>query len=113
MSRIFVAAAFAALALIVIVSPALADKIDGTWCSPAGKTMTIMGRRITTPGGNRLIGNYTRHTFNYDIPADEPGAGGRVWAEQLNEQTIAVTNYAGEEREAGPRELWSRCEAVS
>ena len=75
--------------------------------------MTIEGRRVTTPGGNNLIGRYTRHTFDYDIPADEPGAGGHVSALQLNEQTIAVTSYSGGQRQRGPRELWSRCQPIS
>ncbi len=103
----------AAAVLMVMTAPAHADKIDGSWCSPQGKSMTIMGRRITTPGGTQMQGDYTRHTFKYDIPESEAGAGDRVWAEQLSEEAVAVTVYRGKNREAGPREIWTRCEVIS
>ncbi len=113
MQRSFLRYVLATAALLVTMVPAQADKIDGSWCSPEGKSMTIMGRRITTPGGTSMQGDYTRHTFRYDVPENESGAGDRVWAEQLNEEAIAVTVYKGADREAGPREIWTRCQVIS
>ncbi len=42
------------------------------------------------PGGNRIDGDYTRHSFTYTVPEDEPGEGGTVAMRQLNDQTIEV-----------------------
>ena len=113
MPKWFLQGLAAAAAFAATMTPAHADKIDGSWCSPEGKSMTIMGRRITTPGGTQMHGDYTRHTFKYDVPENETGAGDRVWAEQLSEEAIAVTVYKGADREAGPREIWTRCEVIS
>ncbi len=101
----------AAGSFFVATGVAYADKIDGTWCSPDGKSMTIEGRRITTPGGNNLIGTYTRHTFTYDVPAGEPDEGSRIWSEQLNDEMIRVTRYRSEE--PGEPVIWTRCEVIS
>ncbi len=113
MLRSFIRGLLAVAAYWAMTMPAIADQIDGSWCSPEGKSMNIMGRRITTPGGTKMQGDYTRHTFKYDIPENEDGAGDRVWAEQLNDEAIAVTVYKGEDREAGEREIWTRCKVIS
>jgi hypothetical protein len=91
MSKRFPIALAAVAAALLTATPAHADRIDGSWCSPDGKSMTIAGRRITTPAGTEMHGDYTRHTFSYDVPENEPGAGDHISAQQLNEQTIAVT----------------------
>ena len=52
-----------------------ADAIDGDWCSTGGTRMTIQGARITTPGGKQIQGNYSRHAFDYVVPAGENGSG--------------------------------------
>jgi hypothetical protein len=46
-----------------------ADAIDGDWCSTDGMRMSIRAEKITTPGGNQIEGNYSRHAFDYVIPA--------------------------------------------
>src|SRR3981081_2497159 len=46
-----------------------ADAIDGDWCSTDGMRMSIRGEKITTPGGKQIEGNYSRHAFDYVIPA--------------------------------------------
>jgi hypothetical protein len=69
----------AAIALFLILAPfsALADAIDGDWCSTgdAGQ-FRIAGASITTPAGTQTTGNYTRHAFSYVVPVGDPGAGG-------------------------------------
>ena len=52
-----------------------ADAIDGDWCSTGGMRMTIQGARITIPGGKQIQGNYSRHAFDYVVPAGENGSG--------------------------------------
>ena len=51
--------------LTLTSGPALADAIDGDWCHPDGRKLTINGPEIVTPGGTRMKGDYDRHHFNY------------------------------------------------
>ena len=104
---------FFCVAIVATTTTAWADQIDGTWCSLAGKSMTINGPEVTTPAGNTVTGQYTRHTIVYDIPEGEPEAGGRVWANQLNDHNISVTVTKGQVRENGVTENWTRCETIS
>ncbi len=104
------AAAVIWLGLTTVVK---ADQIDGTWCSPSGLSMTIEGQDIRTPGGKSVTGRYSRHRFDYEIPAGEPNAGGRIFAEQLNDQEIRVTVIKQIQIEPGAHETWTPCEVVS
>ena len=49
--KMFVAAASFALACLAAPLPALADAIDGAWCSPDGKHLKIAGRKIHRANG--------------------------------------------------------------
>ena len=71
------AAAGLALACL-LTAPARADVIDGDWCRGDGRTMSIRGPQIVTPGGKTIQGDYTRHSFAYVIPAGEAGEGESV-----------------------------------
>ena len=61
--------------LIVLVAAAMllqtgvgrADAIDGDWCSTDGQRMSIVGEKITTPGGTQIRGNYSRHAFDLSL----------------------------------------------
>lgn len=103
----------AVLVWLASCSGALADQIDGTWCSPSGESMTIEGETVITPGGKTLTGRYRRHYFDYEIPAGEPHAGGRIYAEQLNDQEIRVTVIKKVQAEPGAHDTWTRCEVIS
>jgi hypothetical protein len=98
--------AIGVLLLLFTASAARADAIDGDWCLDA-KTMSIRGSDIVTPGGKRMKGDYTRHSFSYIIPTGEPGAG----------QTIDMTlrsEYLLHARQRGkdaPLQEWRRCSA--
>ena len=62
----------AAMTLFVLsAAPARADAIDGDWCRPDGKHMSIRGPEIVTPMGTHTRGNYDRHAFSYAVPAKE------------------------------------------
>lgn len=103
------AAATFALACLASPLPALADAIDGAWCSPDGKHLKIAGRKITTPGGVLLDGDYGRHSFSYVAPASEPGGGDTIYMQLMNETTAMV-------RQGTPVAqpiTWKRCEATS
>ncbi|NNF77271.1 MAG: hypothetical protein HKN05_04510 [Rhizobiales bacterium] len=106
-----------ALAAVIIwfglSSAAQADQIDGTWCAPSGQSMTIEGSNVRTPGGKSITGRYSRHRFDYEIPVGEPHAGGRIIAEQLNDQEIRVTVIKQVQTEPGAHDTWTRCDVVS
>src|SRR5438045_3139354 len=76
--RIAAIFAFATCAAGLSAVPAHADAIDGDWCDADGRRLSILGPAITTPGGIRTTGDYSRHHFRYVIPKAEPGAGETV-----------------------------------
>jgi len=89
------------------VGPARADAIDGNWCSPDGKHISINGPQIVTPGGTKMKGDYDRHGFRYVVPKTEKPAGAQVEMRQVDDETIRVT--VGK----GPTKIWRRCKTVS
>ena len=92
--------------LLTAGTAARADAIDGNWCAPDGKVMSIEGPRIVTPGGTALTGDYSRHAFAYVVPAGEPAGGSEVRLVLLDEETVRMT--------AGPGpEIWRRCDVTS
>lgn len=94
-----------ALVLAMSAGPALADIIDGDWCfMKDGRRFSIRGPEIVTPGGKKMQGNYSRHSFTYVVPAPEPGAGETVSMSLLNEETVGVRVGA-----EGAEETWRRC----
>ena len=103
MRPIFPASVFGG-ALLLASGAAMADAIDGHWCTEAGLRMSIQGVALVSPGGARLTGDYTRHAFSYVAPAGEPGGGGRMNLRLLNENSVAA------QAETGAIEpLWRRC----
>ena len=87
-----------------------ADAIDGDWCTANGKRMSILGEKITTPGGNRINGNYSRHAFDYVVPAGENGSG-EIVNIILRGEYLAISRQGPAE---APAIEWRRCkETVS
>jgi hypothetical protein len=107
MLSIRVTTAVAALALSALAAPAFADAIDGNWCHNDGRRFTIRGPEIVTPGGKQMEGQYSRHWFNYTVPAPEPGAGETVFMTLANENTVLLRR--GEQTSGSPQETWVRC----
>lgn len=93
---------------------ALADAIDGNWCFKNGKTMSIDGPQIVTPGGTKMQGDYDRHGFAYTVPKSEPGAGGKVSMILVDEDTVHLTiqNSAGSAAKS-PMQVWRRCDLTT
>ncbi len=90
--------------LTLAATPALADRIDGNWCSGKGTRIAINGARITTPAGNLLTGNYTRHAFSYVAPQGDMGDGQTVLMRLLSDEYVQI--QAGATAKA---ETWQRC----
>lgn len=95
-----------AAALCVSVGPALADRIDGDWCN-SGRSLTINGPSIVTPGGNKIAGDYGRHDFRYTVPAGETGSGAQVAMTLVNDDNVEV-RFGSE-----APQLWRRCRVTS
>jgi hypothetical protein len=91
-----------ALALFLCAQAARADVIDGSWCLEPGRRMSIDGPNIITPAGTRTKGEYSRHYFQYVVPASDPGAGSTITMQLLNEETVRV-------HEGGADVIWRRC----
>lgn len=86
---------------------ALADEISGDWCGPEGRSLTILGATVVTPGGAEVPGRYSRHRYEFETPAGEPGAGDTVVINQLSEEAVDV--FFGS---ADPVR-WTRCRDVT
>jgi hypothetical protein len=99
-----------AAALMVISSKAHADAIDGDWCY-AAQNLNIQGERIRTPAGSEAAGNYSRHAFDYIVPANETGAGTTVSMQLLGEETMSLTRASAIAVNAP--EVWKRCKPIS
>lgn len=99
-----------AAGLLIFPAAAQADALDGDWCAPDGRHLTIDGPRVITPAGKRLEGNYTRHRFDYRIPDAEPQAGLTLFMVQMND-TAAQVRIAADRAAAEqvPAQIWRRC----
>ena len=102
-----------AVVLLATTTIAVADQIDGTWCSPSGDSMTIEGSRIVTPGGHVATGRYNRHHVDYEVPEGETNAGHRVNADQLNDEEIRVVVIGKEPSANDPGKIWTKCQVTS
>lgn len=96
--------AFASVAITLTTVSASADAIDGDWCAPDGRRLSILGPAITTPGGARITGDYSRHHFRYVVPRAESGAGETVEMSLRSEEEVWVLP-----RPDAPVEAWHRC----
>src|SRR5438093_8049916 len=95
---------FTTFALALTSVTARADAIDGDWCAADGRRLSILGPAITTPGGARITGDYSRHHFRYVVPKAEPGAGDTVEMSLRSEEEVWVQPRLDAEIEA-----WHRC----
>jgi len=97
---------FAVFAALSVAAPsAFADAIDGDWCHTDGRSLTISGPAIRTPGGAKMTGDYGRHDFSYVVPANEPNKGATIALRLMDENTVSVRIAGGE----GPTQTWKRC----
>ena len=99
------------LALLALLPADLAraDAIDGDWCSADGQRMSIRGDNITLPSGKQIVGNYSRHAFDYVIPPGDPSAGDTVNVILRSEYLAFSRQGANGDR---PTE-WRRCKDLN
>ena len=90
--------------LVLAGSPALADAIDGDWCAPeGGKSLSIDGPMIRTPGGKTIRGSYSRHNFSYIAPDGDPEPGAAIDMQLMGEMRVRVMVRGGTDS------IWRRC----
>lgn len=111
MSRITTGVTATVAAVLSMTGVALADRIDGDWCSPTGKHLRIEGPRIMIPSGAEITGQYDRHAFRYSGPQGDPEAGQTIEMRQLSEEEMLLRRTVGGQMQ--PIENWRRCQAVS
>jgi len=89
----------------VLIGPAIAvaDSIDGNWCSTDGRHFEIAGAQIVTWGGTRLMGDYDRHGFRYVVPPAERGAGAKIDMRLMGEHAVQVMT------DGALPQTWTRC----
>ncbi len=103
-----------ALASLFFAAQAYADQIDGSWCKPnSTDRMHINGSEVTTPAGNLVIAQYTRHSVEYDVPEGEIPIGGRIRADQIDDERIDVAQIKKVQLEPPAHDVWTRCEQIS
>ena len=88
-------------------SSAMADALDGDWCNPNDGKLTVDGSKIITPGGIEVIGNYTRHRFDYTAPAGDWQAGKSIVLQQFSDELMEVSV------DGGKGVPWRPCQVVS
>ncbi len=99
----------AALFMVALsTSPALADQIDGEWCSPRGGRIVVDGSNVTTPSGASVKANHSRHHVDFDIPAGEESAGDHFSADQLSDNEIQVTISHNTSAKPVTQEIWTK-----
>ena len=102
MVRIFFIAGFC-----LVSTSALADALDGDWCNPNDGKLTVDGSKIITSGGVEVIGNYTRHRFEYTAPAGDWQAGKSIILRQFSDELMELSIGGGK---GVP---WRPCQVVS
>ena len=82
---------FAMLLSALFSASASADALDGEWCNEKDGKLTIDGSIIIAPDGNRVMGDYTRHRFEYTAPEGSWNAGKKVTIQQFSETLMELT----------------------
>lgn len=91
------------LPFLFSISLARADAIDGNWCGPKGRRISIEGSAGVYAGGHRLEGRYTRHSYSFAIPQGATDAGAAVDMVLQGETRTSVRI------DNSPAEIWQRC----
>lgn len=93
---------------------AWADAIDGTWCADKDyRQITIQGSYATFPGGQKINGDYTRHSFAYEVPPPFANAGQKIDMRLLGETVLRAITILQDGQTRSEPELWRRCEQTS
>lgn len=101
---------YALIFWLLFPTAALADAIDGTWCS-ADAHVDIEGPKITLSTKSTIAGQYSRHQFLYTVPEGEEHAGDKIYMQLMGEDEM--TSYTVKDSKAVDPLDWKRCAATS
>ncbi len=90
-----------------------AASVDGSWCAPDGRQITVTGLAVITPGGQQTSGTYSDRAFSFQIPQNEWGAGWVLWLERVAEDALRVSRITPYQQGPPPHDRWHRCPATS
>lgn len=94
------------ITLLAFPIPALADSIDGKWCSEDGRRIEINGSAGIWGRSLSISGDYFRYTYLFQMPSGEPEAGQKVEMRfRRSDQSIVVRIGEGEGK------VWRKCSA--
>ncbi len=100
---------------LVVSGTAMADSIDGTWCSvQEARMLTIQGSQLIV---DRSVstGQYSRHNFIADWPvptAQESEKGTRIHLRLMGETTMVGVKIRANGETTAP-ETWHRCQPAT
>lgn len=106
-------AALLSLALSSAAAVAEADSLDGRWCSPDGRRITVTGLAVITPGGREVIGRYSQKAFAFVMPEREWDGGKTFWMELKTSNSARVSVQSPHHEGPPPHDLWRRCSDIS
>lgn len=97
-------------AALLLPGVAQADAIDGRWCFSDGRSLSIDGPDLMTPGGRAIKGLYDRHAFEYTAPAGERDAGAVVSMTLVSDDVLNLyRKTGGADAARSNAEVWLRC----
>lgn len=106
-------AALLSLALSSAADLAEADGLDGRWCSPDGRRVTVSGLTVITPAGREVTGRYSQKAFAFVMPAREWDGGKTIWMELKAPNSARVSVQSPYHEGPPPHVLWRRCPDIS
>ena len=89
--------------------PALADSIDGIWCTKDGKRVSINGPEITLPDGVKTKGAYGQYEFLYFALPNDPEPDAQFFLKLRGENSM--DSYVIKNHHRSDPTKWDRCVA--
>ena len=107
-----------ALSFVVLLSVfaavgTTAATLGGRWCASDGRTITVAGLAVLTPGGQKTVGRYSERAFSFVLPTGEWDAGKAIWMELKSPDSARVSVLSSEQLGPPPHDLWYRCGVTS
>ena len=98
--------------VFAFAGPALAGVLDGSWCAPDGRSITVAGTNVVTPGGQKTSGAYNKEAFHFRVPPGEWDAGKEIWMELKTPDSARVSSLSDHQQGPPPHDRWRRCAAA-
>ena len=87
--------------------------LDGHWCAPDERTISVAGNTVITPNGLRTRGVYTKHALSFIEPGENGAQAAVIWMEPKGKDAVRVSFASADQKEPPPHDLWTRCRTTS